>query len=276
MDLKINTLAKNPDCDSIADKNLQIFTKIISVTSIPGQRMCARGWRRGWDWCWIHHSRRAGRGWTRPGQSPCEQWQTSAPGCRPCSGRTPGSRWSPPGWSCAPAERITVISKNSNQKTSLTACILIKSKVSLVCGTHEPVLQIHVSNWIRIRGSMPLTNGSGFGSGSWIRILLFSSLTFKMPTKNEFFIKLFCAHYFLKVHLNHFSKITVKKKFKKPVGIKVFLLFLHEDRRIRIQEAQNILRIRIRISNAAMNSREHVKWAPGWYLGPRSENILTE
>jgi hypothetical protein len=26
--------------------------------------------------------------------------------------------------------------------------------------------------WIRIRGSMPLTNGSG--SGSWIRILLFS------------------------------------------------------------------------------------------------------
>ncbi len=33
---------------------------------------------------------------------------------------------------------------------------------------------------IRIRGSMPLTNESG----SWIRILLFSSLTFKMPAKN--------------------------------------------------------------------------------------------
>jgi hypothetical protein len=32
------------------------------------------------------------------------------------------------------------------------------------------------------RRSVPLTNGSG--SGSWIRILLFSSLTFKMPTKN--------------------------------------------------------------------------------------------
>ncbi len=35
---------------------------------------------------------------------------------------------------------------------------------------------------IRIRGSMPVTNGSG----SWIRILLFSSLTFKMPAKKNF------------------------------------------------------------------------------------------
>ncbi len=48
-----------------------------------------------------------------------------------------------------------------------------------------PVLRIHyILGWIRIRGSMPLTNGSGFGSGSWIRILIFSSLTFKMPAKN--------------------------------------------------------------------------------------------
>ncbi len=36
--------------------------------------------------------------------------------------------------------------------------------------------------WIRIRGSMPLIISSK--SGSWIRILLFSSLAFKMPTKN--------------------------------------------------------------------------------------------
>jgi hypothetical protein len=34
--------------------------------------------------------------------------------------------------------------------------------------------------WIRIRGSMPLTNGIR------IRILLFSPLTFKTPTKNKF------------------------------------------------------------------------------------------
>jgi hypothetical protein len=52
------------------------------------------------------------------------------------------------------------------------------------------VFRIHdFLEWIRIRGSMPLTNGSG--SGSWIRILLFSSLTFKMPTKNNFCLKKF-------------------------------------------------------------------------------------
>jgi hypothetical protein len=56
-------------------------------------------------------------------------------------------------------------------------------------GLNKAVLRIHdILGWIRIRGSMPLTNGSGFGSGfgsgSWIRILLFSSLAFKMPAKN--------------------------------------------------------------------------------------------
>ncbi len=75
------------------------------------------------------------------------------------------------------------------------------------------VLRIHdILGWIRIRGSIPLTNGSGFGSGSWIRILLFSSLTFKMPAKNEFFDTIFSAYYFLKVHLHHFSKIKSEKE----------------------------------------------------------------
>jgi hypothetical protein len=47
----------------------------------------------------------------------------------------------------------------------------------------EAVFRIHdIFVWIRIRGSMTLTNGSG--SGSLIRILLFMSLTFKMPAKN--------------------------------------------------------------------------------------------
>jgi hypothetical protein len=53
------------------------------------------------------------------------------------------------------------------------------------------MLQIHdILVWIRIRirGSMPLTNGSG----SWIRILLFSSLTFKMPAKIIFNTIFFC------------------------------------------------------------------------------------
>ncbi len=78
-----------------------------------------------------------------------------------------------------------------------------------------PVLRIHdILGWIRIRGSMPLTNGSGFGSGSgsWIQILLFSSLTFKMPAKNKFFNTIFSAYYFLKLHLHHYSKIKSQKE----------------------------------------------------------------
>jgi hypothetical protein len=63
---------------------------------------------------------------------------------------------------------------------------------------HIPVFRIHdILGWIRILGSMLLTNGSGFGSGSWIRILLFSSLPFNMPFT-------FTVH--------HFSKIKSQKE----------------------------------------------------------------
>jgi hypothetical protein len=84
---------------------------------------------------------------------------------------------------------------------------------------HLAVLRIHdILGWIRIRirGSMPLTNGSGsgFGSGygSWIRILLFSSLTFKIQQKTSFFHTIFSAYYFLKLHLHHFLKIKSQKE----------------------------------------------------------------
>jgi hypothetical protein len=57
---------------------------------------------------------------------------------------------------------------------------LVKGKIFRY---YLPVFRIHdILGWIRIRGSMPLTNGSG--SGSWTRVLLFSSLTFKMQAKN--------------------------------------------------------------------------------------------
>ncbi len=75
------------------------------------------------------------------------------------------------------------------------------------------MLRIHdLLGWIRIRirGSMPLTNGSG--SGSWNRILLFSSLTLKMPEKKKKFNTFFSAYYFLKLHLHHFSKIKSQKE----------------------------------------------------------------
>ncbi len=50
----------------------------------------------------------------------------------------------------------------------------------------------------------------------WIRILLFSSLTVKMPTKNYF--KKNSASYFLKVHLHHFSKIKSQKESQNSTG----------------------------------------------------------
>jgi hypothetical protein len=71
-------------------------------------------------------------------------------------------------------------SVKSNGIEPLGECHLGPKKVE-----YKSVLRIHdILGWIRIRirGSMPLTNGSG--SGSWIRILLFSLLTFKMPAKN--------------------------------------------------------------------------------------------
>jgi hypothetical protein len=44
-----------------------------------------------------------------------------------------------------------------------------------------------------------------------LRILLFSSVTFKIATKNY----LFFAYYFLKLYLHHFSKIKSHKKVTK-------------------------------------------------------------
>jgi hypothetical protein len=40
---------------------------------------------------------------------------------------------------------------------------------------------------IRIHGSVPLTYGSGFESGSGSRYRFFSSVADKMPTENKFF-----------------------------------------------------------------------------------------
>ncbi len=55
-------------------------------------------------------------------------------------------------------------------------------------------------------------------SDLWIRILLFSPLTFKTPTKNKIYVKSFksfSAFYFLKLHLLHFSKIKSQKEVTK-------------------------------------------------------------
>ncbi len=62
-----------------------------------------------------------------------------------------------------------------------------------------------------------------------LRILLFSSVTFKTTTKNFFVV-----FYFLKLHLNHFSKIKSHNEVTKQKESRFFLIFLLDDRRIRI------------------------------------------
>ncbi len=69
-----------------------------------------------------------------------------------------------------------------------------------------PVLRIHdILGWIRIRGSMPLTNGSG---SCYYRHWP-SRCQQKKKKKN--FNTIFPAYYFLKVHLHHFSTIKSQK-----------------------------------------------------------------
>jgi hypothetical protein len=80
--------------------------------------------------------------------------------------------------------------------------IRIRNRIRKISFPFHPVLRIHdILGWIRIwiRGSMPLTNGSGSG-------------TFKMPAKNSFFYTIFSTYYFLKLHLHHFSKMKTQKE----------------------------------------------------------------
>jgi hypothetical protein len=45
----------------------------------------------------------------------------------------------------------------------------------------------------------------------------------------------FSAYYFLKVHLHHFTKIKSPKEVRKQWESRLFLLFLLDERRIRIR-----------------------------------------
>ncbi len=75
------------------------------------------------------------------------------------------------------------------------------------------VLQIHdMLVWIRIRGSMPLTNGSWSRFGSWSG----SGCYFRhWPSRRQqktYLKKSFSASYFLQVHLHNFLKIKSQKE----------------------------------------------------------------
>ncbi len=90
------------------------------------------------------------------------------------------------------------------------------------------MLRIHdILVWIRIRGSMPLTNGSRSGSGS----IFINDL--QDANKNLIKKKKFSAYYFLKV-LKHYllKKVKSQKEVTKQQKSKFFLLFLLNVRRI--------------------------------------------
>jgi hypothetical protein len=77
---------------------------------------------------------------------------------------------------------------------------------------------------------MPLTDGSGSGSGS--------SYFCHRPSITLFF-KSFSAYYFFKVHLHHFSKIISNEKVTKQYQSRFFVYFLLDDRRIQIRILTN-------------------------------------
>ncbi len=135
----------------------------------------------------------------------------------------------------------------------------------------EALLRIHdILGRIQIRGCMPLTNGSE--SGSWIRILLFSSLPSRCQQKT-----IFCLFLFEGTFTSFFKDKKSKRSHKTvPVGIKFYLLYLHDDRRIRIRSRSGPLtngsgsrrpkniripRIRIRIGNTG--ERVYI-WGSFW------------
>ncbi len=72
------------------------------------------------------------------------------------------------------------------------------------------VFRIHnIMVWIRIRGSMPLTNGSrsGFGSGS-----CYFRHRPSRYNKKQFFYFISSAYYFLKIHLHLFQRSKIQKE----------------------------------------------------------------
>jgi hypothetical protein len=88
--------------------------------------------------------------------------------------------------------------------------------------------------WIRIRGSIPLTNepGSGFDPDPFIFIIDLQDANKKQ------ILKKFSAYYFLKVLLHHFLKVKKKSQNSRNQGFSYYFLLNDRRIRIRIQEAQ--------------------------------------
>ncbi len=99
------------------------------------------------------------------------------------------------------------------------------------------VFRIHdILVWIRIRGYMPLTNGSGS--------CYFRHWPSRCQQKLIFVRKNFCFLLFEGTFTSFFKDKKLKGSYK---TVRFFLIFLLDDGRIRIHTSESVLRIRIRI-----------------------------
>jgi hypothetical protein len=104
------------------------------------------------------------------------------------------------------------------------------------------IRDILIGSRIRIRGSVPVTNGCGSGCGSCFDsgFCYFRQWPSRRQQKN------FSITFWRYIFLHNFAKIKSHKEVAKQGGLRFFLLFLHDDRRFRIriwiQEAQKLHR----------------------------------
>ncbi len=142
-------------------------------------RQALPDWRP--SWCW------AGR--------PVQAGGRGGPPCSPCAGT-----W----WDCSDRAGSAASAASVSSPLSLLAPELVWNKkkykiavlwfwirTDLAVLDLDPYWECGSGSRSQCCGSMSFWGGSGSapltnGSGSWIQILLYSSLTFKMPAKNNF------------------------------------------------------------------------------------------
>ncbi len=189
-------------------RNLVLRTKIVVGLHCQNYLQCRRRkgwWDGGWERTRARHVRQVASGHQNPA----------------------------PGTACqshSPVKRVTV---EACYRTYLLFNSFFKG-TAVLCK-----LAVRLSIRHQCSGSMTFWRGSGSGSADpclWlmdpdpdsapapdaIRILLFSSLTFKMPPKNDFFKTFFCIVLFEGTFTSFFKDKTSKRSHK-TVEIKVFL-----------------------------------------------------
>jgi hypothetical protein len=124
----------------------------------------------------------------------------------------------------------------------------------------KPVFRIHdILVWIRIRGSMPLINGSGYGSEYGSGSFYFIN-DLQDANKKLIFLKVFLYITFLRYLCILFKNKKVKKMSQnsRNQGFSYYICLMIEHRRIRIR-IQSRIRIRIHTSDEWIRIREAQK-----------------